>query len=194
MSSLKKYKHLVQSEYAKDFLASHDIDSIPLSDYLNEAHFSNKQDNLDRKNQVLFNPKKGYQVTSKLIKSFPDIKFIPLQNMSPQEVASILRESKVYIDFGSHPGKDRFPREAAMAGCCVVTGKRGSAKNKVDIAIPEKYKLNEKSFSFISKFEVIVKEIFNDYENSFNDFTLYRDRISKEKGLFDKQVKSIFLD
>jgi len=192
MSSLKKYKHLVQSEYAKHFLKRHNIDSLLLSDYLNEAHFSNTQYRFDRKNQVLYNPKKGYRVTSKLIKAFPSIQFIPLQNMSPEEVAAILRESKVYIDFGSHPGKDRFPREAAMAGCCVITGQRGSAKNKVDIAIPEKYKLKENSFSFLEKFEMIVMESLNNYEASFKDFEFYREKISREKNLFDEQVESIF--
>lgn len=35
--------------------------------------------------------------------------------------------------FRQPPGKDRMPREAAMPGCCVITGKRGAAANPFDI-------------------------------------------------------------
>jgi len=43
---------------------------------------------------------------------------------------------KLYVDFGKHPGKDRMPREAAVHGCCIITGRRGAAGNPFDIPIP----------------------------------------------------------
>ena len=50
--------------------------------------------------------------------------------MTPEQVVDLMSESKVYIDFGNHPGKDRIPREAVINGCCVITGVRGSARFK----------------------------------------------------------------
>lgn len=69
--------------------------------------------------------KKGIKFTKKLIDKSIGIKWIPIENMTTQQVKSLLGNSKVYVDFGNHPGKDRFPREAAIMGCCVITGKRG---------------------------------------------------------------------
>ena len=31
------------------------------------------------------------------------------------------------VDLGHHPGKDRLPREAALAGCVTVVGRAGAA-------------------------------------------------------------------
>ncbi|MCX7738527.1 MAG: hypothetical protein N2Z80_03840 [Hydrogenothermaceae bacterium] len=56
----------------------------------------------------------------------------------------ILKKAKVYIDFGNHTGKDRIPREAAMLECCVITGRRGIAKYREDVPIPENYKIEDK--------------------------------------------------
>ena len=87
---------------------------------------------------MLYNPKKGIEFTRQLIEAAPDLNWVPLENMSNEEVRGKLKTSKVYIDFGDHPGKDRFPREAAISGCCVITGKRGSAAYD-DVPIPEDF-------------------------------------------------------
>jgi hypothetical protein len=57
--------------------------------------------------------------------------------MSRKEVISSLTSSKIYLDLGIHPGTDRIPREAALLGCVIVTNKRGSAGNKIDVDIDE---------------------------------------------------------
>ena len=61
-----------------------------------------------------------------------------------------MMESKVYIDFGNHLGKDRIPREVA-SGCCIITGKTGADKYKEDVYIGEKFKFDEAiNFLFMS--------------------------------------------
>ena len=100
-------------------------------------------------------------------------------------------ESKVYIDFGNHPGKDRIPREAAISGCCIITGKRGSAKYKDDVYIEDEFKFNdseENIDSIISKINYLIEN----YENETKKFDLYRDRISKEEIVFEKDIDKIF--
>lgn len=192
LNQLKNYKHLTQSYYAKEFLEKRGIESTMLSDYLNKEHFILHPTLEGRKKQVVYNPKKGKVYVDMLKVANPDIKFVPIQNMTPSEVSSLLRESMVYIDFGSHPGKDRIPREAAMAGCCVVTGQRGSAKNPVDIPISEYYKLSEVSPNFVKNFRVCIESIFESLEAHFHAFDPYRNRIAQEKQEFYCQVSDIF--
>lgn len=183
--------HFYQSEYARDFLEKSGITRIHrLSDYLNDEYL-NVDFNTDRKDFVLYNPRKGFKFTKRLIASAPDITWIPLQNMTTEQVKDTLLHSKVYIDFGNHPGKDRFPREAAMCGCCVITGKRGSASFFEDIPIDEEFKFDESKNSIcaiINKIRTCLKE----YENQSNKFERYRDFIRNEYALFQKDVDSIF--
>ena len=43
------------------------------------------------------------------------------------QIIQILSRSKIYIDFGFHPGVDHLPREAAILKNCIITNKEGSA-------------------------------------------------------------------
>ncbi|MBE4973824.1 hypothetical protein J9788_10600 [Serratia sp. X10] len=189
ISSMKNYQHLSQSEYARMFLESRGIHCDMLTDYLNETHLKDIDESIKRENIIAYNPKKGEKYSNKLISRYPDYKFIPIKNMTAIEVRKLLERSKVYIDFGDHPGKDRFPREAVMAGCCVVTGRRGSAANKVDVPVPSCYKLDESAESFEQDFQKIIENIFQDYEKCYADFESYKNKISSEFDVFKQQVK-----
>ena len=193
--SLKKAQHFTQSEYAKNFLMTCGIESKMLTDYLGDEHAINSKNNnsSNRKNIIVYNPKKGVKTTKKVIETFKNFSFVPIQNMRPDEVVSLLKMAKIYIDFGNHPGKDRLPREAASSGCCVITNIKGSAKNNFDISIPNGYKLDELSPSFHNDFSQAVNSIFLNFENSSKDFDDYRLSISLEREGFKAQVKAIFL-
>jgi len=187
--------HFVQSEYAKQHLLLKGISEIEfLGDYLNK-YFIEKQSkniNIDKQNIVIYNPKKGIEFTEKLIDYAKDIKFVPIENMTREEVAELLSSAKVYIDFGNHPGKDRIPREAAISGCCVITGKQGSAKYYEDVAIDDEFKFddNEKEIPKIAK---KIEEIFNNYEVNAKKFDFYREKIKNEQSEFINDIKKIFL-
>ena len=68
--------------------------------------------------------------------------------MSRAEVREALCKVKVYADFGSHPGRDRMPREAALCGACVLTNRRGSANFAEDVPLPTLYKLDQDDPAF----------------------------------------------
>lgn len=189
ISDMKNYQHLSQSEYARIFLKSRGIQCDMLTDYLNETHLKSVDESVNRENIIAYNPKKGVKYSNRLISKFKNYKFIPIENMTAPEVRQLLERSKVYIDFGDHPGKDRFPREAAMAGCCVVTGRKGSAANKIDVPVPSCYKLDESAKSFEKDFHEIIENIFQDYERCYTDFEVYKNKISAEFGVFKEQVK-----
>lgn len=193
IKSMRSHQHFVQSEYARRFLEEKGIKSSLLTDYLGPAHLADddkSEISIQRENIIAYNPKKGIIFTNYLMSKSDDCKFIPIKNMTPQQVKELLKRAKVYMDFGNHPGKDRFPREAAMAGCCVITGCRGSAANNIDIPIPEKYKLNEKEKDTVVKFHNLISFIFNNFDDAVDDFSEYQNIVKREPILFKDQVKN----
>jgi hypothetical protein len=192
MDSMLHIRHLAQSKYALNFLAKHDIVGDILTDYLSSEHLNKNLNHRERKNIVAYNPAKGMAIHDLIIRSNPDINFVPIQNMNRSEVSELLASAKVYMDFGNHPGKDRIPREAAIAGCCVVTGKRGSAAFAEDVPIIEKYKLCDTSPELQNLFRSLVTSIFADFEDHQKDFATYRNAIKAEPGHFRRQVHQIF--
>ena len=185
--------HLVQSKYAENHLRKLGIINIDyLSDYLN-TNFLLQDFDIDKKeNIVLYNPSKGYYFTYKIIKNAPNLKFIPIKNLSRNEVIELLKKSKVYIDFGNHPGKDRLPREAAILGCCVITGKRGSAAFFEDVPIPYEYKFEDR-IENIPKIIKKIEECLEKYEEKYKDFDYYRSVIKNEPKKFEEDLKKIFI-
>ncbi|WP_292460125.1 hypothetical protein [Methanothermococcus sp.] len=185
--------HMVQSFYAKDILEKSNIKKpiYYLSDYLNKDFLKIKTDLSQKQNIVAYNPKKGYSFTKKIIKAAPDIEFIPIINMTRDEVIKTLQKAKVYIDFGNHPGKDRIPREAAILRCCVITGKRGSARYYEDVPIPEAYKF-EDQVEYIPNVINKIKDCFENFEKRCCDFDYYRRVINEEPDKFVSNLKQIF--
>jgi hypothetical protein len=185
--------HLVQSEYAKQHLLSKGFDNISyLGDYLNDDFIAIAKDQKDiKENIVVYNPKKGYRFTKKIIQKSPQFQWIAIENMKREDVIKLLQKAKVYIDFGNHPGMDRIPREAAIMGCCVIVGKRGSGSFYEDVTILDEFKYVD----IDSNIEEIVKKIGNClsvYEEEVNKFETYREKIKAQKIAFDNDVKSIF--
>lgn len=193
----KKWVHYVQSEYARLYVTEER--GIPqtqvhfLSDYLNSEFIDGNRDITftGRKDNILYNPKKGIEVTKRIMSLLPQYNWMPIQNMTPSQICQLMRESKLYIDFGNHPGKDRMPREAAICGCCILTGKKGAAANDIDIMIPSKYKFNDTDYNAISS---KIKEMLNTYEDIVSDFDSYREKIRNEEAVFDAEIKNIFID
>jgi hypothetical protein len=163
-----------------------------LSEYLNPVFLKIQTDLSKKENIVAYNPKKGFAFTKKIISSAKDIKFVPLINMSREEVIKTLQRAKVYIDFGNHPGKDRIPREAAILGCCVITGKRGSAAYYEDVSIPDQYKFEDKEEN-ITKIVDTIKDCFKNFEERYKDFEYYRQIIKNEPNKFIEDMNKIFV-
>ncbi len=188
--------HWVQSEYARQFVKLNGVPDYKIymvEDYLNQAFLSRaaRVDLTAKKNFVAYNPKKGFEVTQQLIKLAPDIDWRPIENMTPAQVQELLAAAKVYIDFGNHPGKDRIPREAAISGCVVITGRRGAAANDVDINIPTEFKFDERTAdarNIIDK----IREVFDDFDAAYEKQAAYRARIRDDKNRFAREVSEAF--
>jgi len=91
---------------------------------------------------VAYNPTKGLPATQRVIRALDGVvTFHPIEALTHAETVELLKGSLIYLDLGEHPGRDRLPREAAVAGCVVLVGKRGAAINSIDVPIPDEFKL-----------------------------------------------------
>ena len=184
--------HFVQSRYAKEFVEKQlGVENASyLKDFINDdiIHIAlqyNKQ--LPRENICLYNPKKGAENLKNIQnRCREDIEWIPLTGLSPNQVAMLMCRAKVYIDFGSHPGKDRIPREAAVCGCCIITNWVGSAAYSEDVGIPEKYKLSD--MQDYDKVLDTIYDLVDNYQERVEEYKGYVTSILGEKEEFFKEV------
>lgn len=187
--------HFAQSKYAYDFvklvLGVRDVSF--LEDYVNdeivEIGMENKN-KIQKENICLYNPKKGVQNLEQIKKQCrSDICWIALQGLTPNQVALLMCKAKVYIDFGTHPGKDRIPREAAVCGCCIITNREGSAAYAEDVGIPEEYKLsNMQDYEHVLK---IIYDMIDNYDQNVEKYNAYVASILKEKKRFENEVSDM---
>ncbi len=182
-----------QSEYAKLYLQSLGFSKlVPLKDYINTTYYNADTVNSGKRvPKVLYNPRKGIEFTKKIIDMAPEVEWVPLQGMDREQLLNTFQTSMLYVDFGNHPGKDRLPREAALNGCCIITGRRGAAKNDIDINIPSTYKFDEKTSS---KEEIVnrIRFVLDNYETCKKDFYHYKELILSEKEEFENQIIALF--
>jgi hypothetical protein len=192
---LSKHSHLncYQSEYAQHFLINHGFtEMLPLSDYINADFRLNQEDkSIKKEDIILYNPKKGFKHTKQLMKLAPELNWVPLQGMNRQQLQDIFKRSKLYIDFGFHPGKDRLPREAALNNCCIISGRFGSANFFEDVAIYNEYKIDLNTTPYHTVIRKI-KEVLKDYDAHWPNFKFYQKRILQEEEEFVLQTKKIF--
>jgi hypothetical protein len=192
-NNLKKIKwHLTQSHYGYEHLKRKGVKNVFYQiDHVHPDFAAHTIDESIKENIVAYNPKKGFAFTKKIIRACPGITFVPIQNMSREQVMELLKKTKVYIDFGNHPGGDRFPKEAALLGCCVITGKRGSAKYFDDVPIPPDYKFSQTPWAHFLVREKI-KNCFADYHNEARRFVAFRERAKKDRDTQRSDIQYLF--
>ena len=176
--------NLSKSHYDETYLKLHGIEPVRLTGPISSSYLEmatvDRIDQNQREKIILYNAKKGTKHTKILRNAFPEWNFVALEGMNERELAAMYLKSMIYIDFGHHPGRERMPREAAIMGCCVVTGRLGSAANDFDIPIPSQFKIDQFGVCFVGDFKHIVEKIFNDFEEQTKLFNSYRREILEE--------------
>lgn len=184
--------HFYQSIYAMHHLYKCGFKKVlPLGDYINSDLLESSDYKCQRENIVLYNPAKGYNFTKKIIDLNPGIDFIPIKGYNRTELLNLMRKSKVYIDFGNFPGKDRLSREAVVNGNIVITGNLGASAYYEDVPIDSKYKFHVSNKSIKSISSMIKSSLFN-YNEIKKDFDFYRKRVRHEESDFENQIKNFF--
>lgn len=190
-------RHLYQSEYARRHLADLSLRPVArLSDHLSEGYLQAFADCRPRENVVVYNPTKGMDRTELVLRALarrvdpPEA--VPVKGMARDQVRELLGRAKVYIDFGGHPGKDRLPREAAACGACVLTNRRGSAANPMDVPIPAEFKINDRKPGFEQRAASKIRMLVADFDQQTRKFDAYRKVIAQEPEGFQADVATVF--
>jgi len=188
----KKVLNLAHSHFSMDFLKTNKLEIIgKISDYMSDSFYDKITIHLKKEDFVLYNPKKNGEYLERVKALCRDLSWQPLINMSPDEVAHWMNKSKLYVDFGYHPGQERMPREAILMSCCVITGSQGSAAYQDDVPLPKGFKFNEA----IDTPEAVAKQIaltLDKFEDKIQLFSDYKQQILAEKENFDKAVNHVF--
>jgi len=186
--------HYAQSNYALTFLKKEFKNISYLSDYQRKIFLKTPNtETVKKENLICYYPFKSNDFVKKIISYNKNLKFIPIDNFSTDEIIKLLKKTKIYIDFGFHPGKDRIPREAVLMRNCIITNRKGSALNNVDIPINDEFKFYEK-YSNLEKINYKILSIFQNYESEFLKFQNYYLKILDEEKLFNKQVRENFIN
>jgi hypothetical protein len=183
--------HFAQSDYAYECLKGRGVaQPMMLTDYLQAIHLE-RMTRVSKRDQIAYFEKKNAGAIEELIAAAPDLNWVPIKNMTPQQVKETLAASKVYVDLGPHPGRDRMPREAAMQECCVVIGNRGAAAYPKDYPFPERYKFNQSTQQPAAMIE-LLRSCLNDYETATSDFEGYRAWIRDQRNEFNREAGAIW--
>ena len=144
----------------------------------------------NRSDSVLYNPSKNSKTLQKLLKR-TDIIFKPISGYQDFELVDLFRNSKLYIDFGFFGCPERLPKETVLNGTMLLVGKRNASVNSFDIAIPDKYKIEDADdIEFIAS---KIKQMLLDYDQIIGDFRGFREKIINLEPNFIKSIKSIFI-
>lgn len=192
----KTVTHWYQSQRTKVFLETKHLDN-PLQylcDYVADVFFEDLPNINDFEKQeiITYNPKKGYDKIEPIIKLLPQYQWIPLSGMTRIEMRNLLRKTKLHVDFGYFPGRDKIPREALISGCCLLTGRDGTAGFKEDLSIPEEYKLYDQEIIP----EIIIPKI-NYIMNNFIEVRktqeTFRNFVLNEKQKMKNDIKLLLI-
>ncbi len=137
-------RHWHQSAYAQDFLRRQGIPtSMPLADYTTPEFTAREPTGPNAATAIAYNPVKGGELSSAFFSRYPEHRPAPIQGMSKSQIVDLLRTTRVYVDFGHLPGKDRLPREAAASGAVVFVRRTGAGAFAEDFPLPEDFRFDD---------------------------------------------------
>lgn len=189
--------HTYNCEYARQYLVAHGVTNekmVYLCGPISSSFFQSsiKKSEVERLDIVAYNPKKGADFAKKVIGAFQAaqssaMKFVPIQDMTPNEVAALLSRAKVYMDFGDFPGPERIPREAVCMGCNIITSKLGAAGNDIDVPISDDLKFDTTG-DCIPAIVDTIERMLKDYSGFYPCFDEYRGKVRRQLDDFAANV------
>jgi hypothetical protein len=192
--------HILQSYYVYNFLTNVAKTSRmfflhePLEDdYLNFSMSKDRKEDI-----VTWNTRKAYPITLKVIKALKKNKVhvVELENVGKGNMINILAKSKIFIDIGIHPGRDRPPREAVVLGNIAVVNNHGGCFYYDDCMIEQPFKVDCYTESRCNidpkKVAEDILHYMQNYEYYYKKhFTKFRDYILEEPKLYQKEIEQL---
>jgi len=135
-----------------------------------------KIDNRMKIDAIAWNCRKAYPMAFKLVNMLRKRGFavFELMNVGKDSMIKILMETKLFLDIGVHPGRDRPPREAVALNNIVVVNNHGGCYYFDDCMVPEEFVWNcyfdcrinyrkciEKIEHYLENFDYYIKKFYN---------------------------------
>ncbi|MBI2345149.1 hypothetical protein HYV10_03715 [Candidatus Dependentiae bacterium] len=182
--------HLSQSPWIQKILKSWGADSFLLGDYIANQYFIKTPE--DKTGELIaFFPRKGGDLATKFINKHPDLDCLRLENFTQSEMIFALDASKIYIDFGCFPGKDRIPREALLRDCVIFINNQGCATDFESFPIDNYFRFSEQDVLDGTLYRK-VQEVFDDYKNMKEKQLFMKNQIMEEASLFQQRIEEFF--
>ena len=184
--------HLCQTAHSRQLLRdSNGPEGFDLVDYTDERFTLTKPAGPNAGDAIAFNPIKRPQVSTAFFQAFPEFTPLPISGMQKPQVLEALRGVRTYVEFGLNPGKDRLPREAAAAGCIVLTWRDGGSRLFDDMPLGARYKFPLEDVTN-GRLAQLLREIAADPQPHWDDQAYYRNYVFTEKALMQVQARRIF--
>lgn len=180
--------HIAQSEYAFDFLRRLGVKRLCKCTDIVNADFYEAFTERERSDVVLYNPAKITPFTRQIFAACKGVSFRPIEHMTRAEVIEAMRRSKLYIDFGEFPGRERIPREAVLQGCCIITSKIGAAAYREDF--DHDYKYDSKD-SHIWAIAAKIRHVLAHYYECRTDFDAFRSSLWTDLRTLEEQYRRV---
>ena len=116
-----------------------------------------------------------------------------IDGLDHEGVQDVLMNSKVFIDFGNLPGKDRIPREAILYDCIPILRNIGSGKFSEDFEIPNILKLDLDTISDPNLLSKKIIYLNKNRELILKQLSIFKKKVKNEFDLFYYQVREKFL-
>jgi hypothetical protein len=193
--------HIVQSRYAYEFLRSLGVQHQQvffLHEPLEEDYLFQDRSYDGRDLGVAWNSRKAYPITLKIIKHLRklSIPINPLYNVGKEKMREILSRTKIFIDIGFHPGRDRPPREAVALGNIAVVNNHGGCFYYDDCMIEPPFKVDCYTESRCNidpkKVAEDILHYMENYEYYYKKFfAKFREYILEEPKLYQKEIEQL---
>lgn len=187
-------RHAVQSAYARQFVRALGLQAGPLSDYTVvdasptfglEARPMRAAINTG----VKVNPQDLEQVIRGLRRQCPEVDIVPIVNLRRQQVYAAFSTSRLYIDLGNFPGKDRMAREALLLGANIMIHHAGAGAHAEDFALPETYRTLAHDAGHIAH---LAAHMLEKPMAHAGQFERARALVLQEKNIFEGEVLQTF--
>lgn len=184
--------HLCQSVYARDFVANQGGQKLEmLSDFTDIGDLGDPLTADARKFDIAYLPSKASGAEAALDQLKKNFKVVALKSMSRDQIKETLKQSKIFLDFGHHPGKDRVPREAALCGAIPVVRHQGAAAVYEDVPLPDELLVDTDCFFNLDDLQAKITGILNDEPKWQEELAGYRDWIKDEERRFNGEIKNL---
>lgn len=190
-SILPKVTHIFQSYYALENAKRYGFEGIIVSDYTSyDAELA--KTTVEKDVDICYFARKAQGADALITSLEQSFSVQKIENMSISQVHQLLHRSKFFIDFGTHPGKDRIPREAAIYNCIPIVRRVGAATHMLDVPLPKILKPSSTQMSELHYVPNILIEFSFDHEKALRNIDAYRLVVEQEKQTFFAQV-ALFL-